>query len=405
VTPRPGGTLAVRRRAAAHGGARQAQDPLAAIMAVSRALAEGAVVEDTLGTVASTAASLAGSQAAAIVLRRTESSTGLAVAGAHGLSPEYSSELNRVQPIEIGSGPAGIAAATRRPVVVEDMLADPEFRPWRELAVREHYRAILAVPLQLGSERRVLGALVAYRGTAGPWPAEQIELLSTLADHAAIAIQTAQLLEESRGSVRGLELLVRSLRAQSHEHANLVHALTGLLAMNEVDEARRLITAVDARYRVVQESVSAGIENPVVSGFLLAEAAIAGNGGIELEIEPESRVAELPPSLSELDAVTILGNLIHNATEAIHDLQRDRRRVSVLVAQTARELVIRVRDWGPGIPAEVRERVFRPGYSTKSEHVGVGLALVRSIVNRAGGAVELEEDTSPGTAIVVRVPL
>jgi sensor histidine kinase regulating citrate/malate metabolism len=74
------------------------------------------------------------------------------------------------------------------------------------------------------------------------------------------------------------------------------------------------------------------------------------------------------------------------------------------VASSARELVIRVRDWGPGIPCEVGERVFSPGYSTKPEHVGVGLALVRGIVSRAGGRVELERDTRPGAAIVVRIP-
>ena len=405
MTTRAEATLLELAAASGHAPARTGQDPLAAIMAVSRALAADKGVDDTLATVAETAAQLAGARAAAIVLRRSESSSGLAVAGSWGLSPEYASELNRVQPIEIGSGPAGVAAATRRPVVVEDMHADPDFHPWRELAVRERYRAILAVPLLIGSDRRVIGALAVYRDAPGPWPAHQIDLTSTLADHAAIAIQTAKLLEDSRSSVRGLTLLVSSLRAQSHEHANLVHALTGLLAMNEVDEARRLITAVDARYRVVQESVSARIENAVVAGFLLAEAAIAGNVGIELQIEPESRIVELPAALSELDAVTILGNLIHNATEATHDLPRERRRVAVLVADTGRDLVIRVRDWGPGIPHEVRERVFTPGYSTKAEHVGVGLALVRSIVARAGGTVELEDDTSPGAAVLVKVPV
>jgi signal transduction histidine kinase len=378
--------------------------PLAAIMAVSRAVAEAAAVEDTLETIARTAASLTGARAAAILLRRSESSSGLAVAGSWGLSPEYASELSRVRPIEIGIGAAGVAAATRGPVVVEDVLADSDFRPWRSLAERESYRAILSVPLELGAKRRVIGALVAYRDSAGPWADEQIDLLATLADHAAIAIQTAHLLDESRSSVRGLSLLVRSLRSQSHEHANLLHALSGLLALDEVDEARRLITAVDESYRTARDRVSEAIENPVVSGFLLAETAIAGNSGIELQVEPESGVSELPGALGELDAVTILGNLIHNATEAVYDLPRERRRVSVLIVGDAGELMIRVRDWGPGIPREARERVFHPGYSTKQEHVGVGLALVRSIVARAGGVVDLEQDVSPGTSFVVRIP-
>jgi signal transduction histidine kinase len=378
--------------------------PLAAIMAVSRAVAEAAAVEDTLETIARTAASLTGGHAAAIVLRRSDSSSGLALAGSWGLSPEYASELNRIRPIEIGSGPAGVAAATRGPVVVDDVLADRDFRPWRALAEQENYRAVLSVPLELGSNRRVIGALVAYRDSPGPWSNERIDLLATLADHAAIAIQTAHLLDDSRCSVRGLSLLVRSLRSQSHEHANLLHALSGLLALDEVDEARRLITAVDERYRTVRDRVSEAIENPVVSGFLLAESAIAGNSGIELLVEPESGITDLPETLGELDAVTILGNLIHNATEAVYDLPRERRRVSVLIAGDAAGLAIRVRDWGPGIAREARERVFHAGYTTKQEHVGVGLALVRSIVARAGGEIGLEPDISPGTSFLVRIP-
>jgi signal transduction histidine kinase len=378
--------------------------PLAAIMAVSRAVAEAAAVEDTLETIARTAASLTGGHAAAIVLRHSDSSSGLTLAGSWGLSPEYASELNRVRPIEIGSGPAGVAAATRGPVVVDDVLADRDFRPWRALAEQENYRAVLSVPLELGSKRRVIGALVAYRDTPGPWADEQIDLLGMLADHAAIAIQTAHLLDESRSSVRGLSLLVRSLRSQSHEHANLLHALSGLLALDEVDEARRLIAEVDECYRTARDRVSEAIENAVVSGFLLAETAIAGNSGIELLVEPESGVGELPETLGELDAVTILGNLIHNATEAVYDLPRERRRVSVLIAGDGGGLTIRVRDWGPGIPCLARERVFHPGYTTKQEHVGVGLALVRSIVARAGGEIGLEPDVSPGTSFLVRIP-
>ena len=127
---------------------------------------------------------------------------------------------------------------------------------------------------------------MAYRDSAGPWAAEQIDLLATLADHAAIAIQTAHLLDESRSSVRGLSLLVRSLRSQSHEHANLLHALSGLLALDEVGEARQLITAVDESYRTARDRVSEAIENPVVSGFLLAETAIAGSSASSSQSSP-----------------------------------------------------------------------------------------------------------------------
>jgi signal transduction histidine kinase len=382
----------------------QVHDQLTAIMAVSRAVAEGRALEETLATIAKAGASMARAESAAIVLRERESASGLAVAGSYGLSPEYAQELNRVRPIEVGSGPSGMAAATRKPVPVSDVFEDPIFGPWRNLAAQEHYRAMVSVPLQLGSGRRVIGVLNAYRRTPGAWAPEEVELLVSLADHAAIAIQTAQLLDESRRQVRGLSLLVRSLRAQSHEHANLVHAIYGLLAIDEVGEAQQLIAAADDRYRMAHAQVTGNIENALVSGFLLAESAIAGNGGIRVEIDPDSSLWAVPPTLTDLDAITILGNLIHNATEAVLDVEDERRRVSVLIAGRDDGLTISVRDWGPGIAADSRQQVFTAGYSTKPDHVGVGLSLVRSIVQRAGGEISIDPQVSPGAAFHVHIP-
>jgi K+-sensing histidine kinase KdpD len=382
----------------------QKSGPLAAIMAVSRAVAEGRALDETLATIAEAGASMASAEAAAIVLRESESATGLAVAGSHGLSPAYAEELNRVRPIEMGHGPSGMAAATRRPVPVSDVFKDPIFGPWRNLAAREHYGAMVSVPLQLGSGRRVIGVLNAYRRVPGDWSPDQIELLTTLADHAAIAIQTAHLLDESRRQVRGLSLVVRSLRAQSHEHANLVHAIYGLLAIGEVDEARQLIAAADDHYRLAHEQVSANIENTLVAGFLLAETAIAGNGGISLEIDPASSLWAVPPTLTDLDVITILGNLIHNATEAVLAADEERRRVSVLISDAEGRLMIRVRDWGPGIVPGGEGQIFTAGFSTKKDHVGVGLSLVRGIVQRAGGKISVDTGISPGAAFEVRIP-
>lgn len=391
-------------RPGAHQRMQRPTDELAAIKAVSRAVSESNALEETLATIARTAASLADAAAAAIILRPHESATGLSVVGSHGLGEQYASELNRVRPIEVGKGPSGLAAQTRKPVTVADVLTDPIFGPWRNLAEREHYRAMVSVPLQLGRGRRVIGVLNAYRESPGAWSDAEVDLLLTLGDHAAIAIQTAQLLEDSRRQVRGLSLVVRSLRAQGHEHSNLVHAIYGLLSIGEVDETLALLSSVDERYHTAYATVTESIDNPVVSGFLIAETVIVGNGGVELSVNRGSRLRTLPPELTELDAITILGNLLENATEAVSAMPARRRRISVRISDRGGELLFRVRDWGLGIPPERAANVFRSGFSTKSEHVGLGLGLVRSIVTRAGGKIEIEQPRGHGVAIAVRIP-
>lgn len=378
---------------------------LRAIMDISHAVATGRAVEDTLNEIARTAASVAEAQASAILLRRRESATGLSVAGSHGLSPEYAFELNELRPIELGKGPSGMAAASRKPVAVEDVLVDPLFLPWRALAVEEHYRAMVSVPLVLGTGRRVIGVLNVYRHEPGPWSAQDVKLLRSLADHAAIAIQTAQLLDESRRQVRGLSLLVRSLRTQSHEHANLIHAVSGLLAIGDAEAAQDLLHGADERFNSAVSAISSGIESAVLSGFLLAETVIAGNGGVELVTDPESRLSRLPAALSELDAITILGNLVRNAVEAVSGPGAKARKVLVRLTDHDGIVEMRVRDWGPGISTEAARRIFRSGYSSKPDHVGLGLGMVRSIVNRARGRIWIEHPPDGGVTFVIRMAI
>jgi signal transduction histidine kinase len=372
-------------------------------MTVSRAVAEETELEDVLNSISRRAAELVGAFAAAVVLRAHESATGLAVAGSYGLSDEYARELNHLRPIELGEGPSGIAAATGKPVVVTDVHHDPVFVPWRRLAVKEHYGSMVSAPLRLGGGR-VIGVLNTYRSQPGPWLDDEVDLLLSLADHAAIAIRTAQLLDDSRHQVRGLSLIVQSLRAQSHEHSNLLHAIYGLLQIGAIDEARRLVAVSESRYHSAYAQVTSQIENAAISGFLVAQAVTAGNSGIELKVHRRSRLGTLPPSLGELDAITILGNLVGNAVDAASAVQGRRRRVSIYLRDDDDEVVFRVRDWGPGIALDEVSRIFESGYSTKAEHAGIGLSLVRGIVNRSRGELSVEPPAGGGVLVTVRIP-
>jgi len=65
---------------------------------------------------------------------------------------------------------------------------------------------------------------------------------------------------------------------------------------------------------------------------------------------------------------------------------------------------LRVADTGPGIPADVREKVFDPFFSTKTTGFGLGLAITRKIVEDHGGRIYVADD-GPGTQIVVELPV
>jgi sensor histidine kinase regulating citrate/malate metabolism len=135
--------------------------------------------------------------------------------------------------------------------------------------------------------------------------------------------------------------------------------------------------------------VSADVDNAVLSGFLLAEVTIAANAGIELGVDIAGRLRSVPATVTELDLITVVGNLVQNAIEAVQELPEERRRVELRLSSNDEGLEI---------------RVLRAGYATKSDHAGVGLALVRSIVVRAGGDAEVEPGITDGAALRVRIP-
>jgi signal transduction histidine kinase len=100
-------------------------------------------------------------------------------------------------------------------------------------------------------------------------------------------------------------------------------------------------------------------------------------------------------------------NLLQNAwqacTEGEHECPQATVAITTRVVDGA--LVLRVADNGPGIPEDIRERIFDPLFSTKSFGVGLGLPLVRQIVEQHGGEIAMDTVLDEGTTITMTLPL
>jgi signal transduction histidine kinase len=77
----------------------------------------------------------------------------------------------------------------------------------------------------------------------------------------------------------------------------------------------------------------------------------------------------------------------------------------VVPNQASSRLEIRVSDTGPGIPKDVRARVFEPLFSTKRYGVGLGLPIVKNIVEQHGGGIEIESQAGQGTTVILWLPV
>ncbi|MBB2944556.1 sensor histidine kinase regulating citrate/malate metabolism [Actinoplanes lutulentus] len=221
----------------------------------------------------------------------------------------------------------------------------------------------------------------------------------TLRDHTELRALTGEL-----DSVRGL---TEALRAQAHEAANRLHTVLTMVELGRTDEAIELATAELALAQQLTDQVVGAVEEPALAALLLGKSAQAGERGVELTVDPSSRLeggVEGAP-LPARDLLTVVGNLVDNALEAVagRDLPR---KVEVLIRHADAEVLVRVRDNGPGLSPEQAAAAFRRGWSTKQgEGHGIGLSLVRQVAERYGGTYEISSPEDGGAVLTVRLPV
>jgi two-component system CitB family sensor kinase len=154
------------------------------------------------------------------------------------------------------------------------------------------------------------------------------------------------------------------------------------------------------------------IAEPVLAAVLLGKAQVAAERGVTFELTPDSAVdpdALVDAGVAVREVVTVVGNLIDNALEAIPRSGRPGY-VRVRIGRTdpeSDELTIEVADNGPGLDPAVAEHAFRRGWSTKDDDGalhghGLGLGLVGQVAHRHGGQVSVR-DNHPGAVFLVTV--
>ncbi|MGH2938430.1 MAG: ATP-binding protein [Solirubrobacterales bacterium] len=371
-------------------------------MRVSTAAALDTPLDELLKVIAVEASHVTRAGAASILL--TEPGPHLRLGASIGLSDDYIGFLQGTD-LAIGRNNAQEAAVRLEPVILDDLrsapLRDATEMPLRVAAEREGFASLMSVPLIAG--RQSFGAMSLHRRLPGPWFPSEVELASTFAQHAAGAIDTSRLSESKRRQLEALERLVGVLREQTHEYANRLHALSGLHALGETEEAERFLAQLMTLHHDNYASVIERVHHPVLAGLLVAQMSVARQRGVEVRLSQKTKIESLPKSLGSAEAVTIIANLIENAVEAVANMPSSRRKATIRFVEKNGDLTIKVRDFGPGIAPEAVEKIFDRGTSSKEGHPGIGLALVSEAVASANG--EISVDAKPrGTCFTVTLP-
>ena len=183
-----------------------------------------------------------------------------------------------------------------------------------------------------------------------------------------------------------LEDLNGTLRAQRHDFMNHLQVVFSLLELEDYKEASDYIERVYGDIRRVRRTLKTA--HPAINALLAAKVGDCEARGVHVDLQIESPWAGLPVESWEM--CRVLGNLIDNAMDAMKDAPEPR--LLIRLSESVQSYTFVIANNGPMIQPSIAERIFQRGFSTKGEGRGMGLSIVRGIMESGGGRLTLASD-------------
>ena len=201
----------------------------------------------------------------------------------------------------------------------------------------------------------------------------------------------------------GTRYLVDAMRANNHDFTNKLHVILGLLQMEMYDEASAYIQNITFVQRSTVSAVMQAVNEPALAALLIGKASRASELNIRFRLREGSVYSRTDIAVPSETLVTIVGNLIDNAFEAMDTDSGADAPKELLFGFYSRPgaLLITVEDTGQGIPRESLDRIFENGYSTKGQGRGTGLWQVRKLAADFGGTVSVASRPGVGSSFSV----
>jgi signal transduction histidine kinase len=352
----------------------------------------------------------------------------------HGAAPSLPEEYVKAidgAPIGPKNGSCGTAMYRGKPVVVTDIVEDPLWEDYRDLAAASGLRACWSTPIMSG-RGKVLGSFAMYYREPQTPTGEEARLTDVATHIAAIAIEqqtgreklartqaelahAAQVTsmrelaksigQELNGTLAAIvsnaDKCLESIDQSNPDPEQLREALT-----NISNDARQTIEVI-ARIRALAKN-SAPQRTPLNLNELVTE--VLSLIGHEAQIKRVNLQAELADELPSVlgDRVRlqqVLLNLVLNGMDAMTGVEGRELTLTVKTDRSDKgEVLVAVTDRGTGIKPHELDSVFKAFHTTKTANLGMGLAICRSIIEAHGGRLWAESNIGPGSTFKFTLP-
>jgi len=351
-----------------------------------------------------------------------------------------SSEVNQSMTIIIGDGIAGRVAESRQPVL---MHKDPDAHPLMQgrksrIKQRTEIESAICVPLLAVNDGKVLGVLsVSRRVPSQPFIDDDMRVLSLFASIVGATFGQTMVLDDVRRMASEQVEMQRKV-ARSEQLAGI-----GRLAATVAHEVRNPLGAIKGSAQHLMSVTHDRSDCQEFLGIVIEEA----DGLAQMTTDLLDFSKSDPLQQDAFDLVTILSdevkllsqdpvfknkvstdftgltsqvitsdkarvgravrNILRNAAQAacLACVHHGEPQVDVMVEKTLDGITVHIGDNGPGIPVELRERIFEPFYTTKSRGTGLGLAQVRQDLDILGIRMEVGISQYSGAEITLLFPV
>lgn len=195
--------------------------------------------------------------------------------------------------------------------------------------------------------------------------------------------------------------MVDTLRSFNHEFNNKLHVILGYLEQQDPNEAKNFIINNVGAASVNIGKVTKEIESTGIAAIIIGKMVEANGCGIRLELQADSYCKNLTEGIAFDCYVTVLGNLLQNAIDELRESSVKVKEISLGLFIDETYTILTVTDTGRGMPETVQNHLFEKGISTKGREHGTGLFLVKELVEKYHGTVEVDTETGEGTSITV----
>lgn len=333
-------------------------------------------------------------------------------------------------------GIAGRVARTGECIFTNDPYNDPDFNKEIDSKTGFITRNILTVPMK-NIDDKIIGVFQVLNKINGSFTEEDKEYALAFASIAAVAIENSRLIEKQKEQYELLQKAYEELQAAqetiikqekfatigqlasgiSHEIKNqlgVVMAVEAIKKMHPDNPRIQMYTQliIDARNRIIslldeirdfakkKDYEKSEVELiPLIKNTISICELDKDLNTIKIIFEPVKGIS--PRIIGNADKIQqVLINLIRNAGHA----SEPKSRIEIFIEPADNFWIIKIKDYGKGIPDEIKEKVWEPFFTTKSSGTGLGLDICKKIIENHNGQIWFDSKVNAGTTFYIKLP-